>query len=73
METISEFMNVSTRNVNFHLDDSSEKTVIKVFDAQSKELIKQFPSEEVLDIAKKIIALRQDVGEKTGILLDEKV
>jgi uncharacterized FlaG/YvyC family protein len=47
--------------------------VIKVFDGESKDLIKQFPSEEFLDIANKILALRQDIGLKTGILLDEQV
>lgn len=73
IEIISDFMQLSTKNVNFQQDNSSDKTVIKVFDGESKELIKQFPSEEILDIAKKIIELRQDVGAKTGILLDEKV
>jgi len=73
IEVIADFMNLATRNVNFYQDDESEKTVIKVFDAESKELIKQFPSEEVLEIAQKISQLRQDVGIKTGILLDEQV
>lgn len=73
VEIIAEFMNLPLKNVNFAQDDNSEKTVIKVFDSESKELIKQFPSEEVLEIAGKILALRQDVGEKTGIFLDEKV
>lgn len=73
VETIASFMNISSRNVNFQQDDSSDKTIIKIFDSNTKELIKQFPSEEVLDIAKKIVELRQDVGAKTGILLDEKV
>jgi len=73
MESIAEFMQLSTQNVNFQRDDSTDKTIIKVFDTASKELIKQFPSEEVIQIAQKIAELRQDVGLKTGILLDEKV
>ena len=73
LELISEFMQLSSRNVNFQQDIDSEKTVIKFFDSESRELIKQFPSEEVIEIAQKIIALQQDVGEKTGILLEEKV
>lgn len=73
VETIAAFMNVSSRNVNFLQDDQSDKTIIKVFDSNTKELIKQFPSEEILNIAQKIVELRQDVGAKTGILLDEKV
>lgn len=73
MESIAEFMHLSTQNVNFQRDDSTDKTIIKVFDTASKELIKQFPSEEVIEIAQKIAELRQDVGMKTGILLDERV
>jgi flagellar protein FlaG len=73
IEVIADFMKVTTQNVNFYKDETSDKTVIKVFDGESKDLIKQFPSEEFLDIANKILALRQDIGLKTGILLDEQV
>ncbi len=73
LEVIADFMQLSSRNINFQQDDASDRTVIKFFDSESKELIKQFPSEEVLEIAQKIVKLRQDVGEKTGIFLEEKV
>ncbi len=73
IEVIADFMQLSTQNVNFYKDETSDKTVIKVFDGESKDLIKQFPSEEFLDIANKILELRQDIGLKTGILLDEQV
>ncbi|WP_448546794.1 flagellar protein FlaG [Thalassotalea fusca] len=73
IETITEFMSLPLRSVNFKQDDGSDKTIIKVFDADTKELIKQFPSDEVLEIAQRIVELRQDVDRKTGILLDEKV
>lgn len=70
---ISEFMNLYNRNVNFSMDEKSDKTVIKVFDSDSKELIKQFPSEDLVKLAQKIRELRQDVDLKSGIFLDEKV
>jgi flagellar protein FlaG len=73
IDVIADFMKVTTQNVNFYKDETSDKTVIKVYDGESKDLIKQFPSEEFLDIANKILALRQDIGLKTGILLDEQV
>ncbi|GAA5132067.1 flagellar protein FlaG [Thalassotalea piscium] len=72
-EEISQFMNMYNRNVNFSMDEKSEKTVIKVFDSDSKELIKQFPSEDLVKLAQKIKELRQDVDLKSGIFLDEKV
>lgn len=71
--TISEFMSLPIRSVNFTQDDGTDKTIIKVFDSENKELIKQFPSEEVLEIAQKIVDLRQDVDNKAGILLDESI
>lgn len=70
---ISEFMNLYNRNVNFSMDEKSDKTIIKVFDSDSKELIKQFPSEDLVKLAQKIRELRQDVDLKSGIFLDEKV
>jgi flagellar protein FlaG len=73
MKTISEFINMPVRTVNFTQDDGSEKTVIKIFDSESNELIKQFPSEEILSIAQRIIDLQQDISQKTGILLDENI
>ena len=73
IRAISDFISMPNKNVNFAIDDSSEKTVIKVFDTDNKELLRQFPSEEVLEIAQRIVQLRQDVNERSGILLDEKV
>ena len=73
MKTISEFINMPVRTVNFTQDDGSEKTVIKIFDSESNDLIKQFPSEEILSIAQRIIDLQQDISQKTGILLDENI
>jgi flagellar protein FlaG len=66
-------MNLYNRNVNFSQDEQSEKTIIKVFDTDSQELIKQFPSEDLIKLAQKINGLRQDIDLKSGIFLDEKV
>jgi flagellar protein FlaG len=73
MSTISEFLNLPIRSVNFAQHEGSDKTVIKIFDTENQELIKQFPSEEILSIAQRIVELQQDVGARTGILLDESI
>ena len=73
MKTISEFISMPVRTVNFTQDDGSETTVIKIYDSASNELIKQFPSEEILLIAQRIVELQQDISQKTGILLDESI
>lgn len=72
-EVVADFMNLYNRNVNFSQDEQSEKTIIKVFDTDSQELIKQFPSEDLIKLAQKINGLRQDIDLKSGIFLDEKV
>jgi len=73
IEIVSNFMNQPPRNVNFTKHDDSGKTVIKVFDKTNNELIKQFPSDEILMIAGKISSLHQEVGKQTGILLDKSI
>jgi len=73
MAIISEFLNIPIRSVNFAEHDGTDKTVIKIFDSENQELIKQFPSDEILSIAQRIAELQQDVGARTGILLDESI
>jgi flagellar protein FlaG len=73
IDVVSSFMNQPPRNVNFTKDNDSGKTVIKVFDLETKELIKQFPSEELISIAKKIKTLHQEVAERSGIFLDKRI
>ena len=42
------------RKLQFSVDDSSGRTVIKVLDPQTDEIIRQIPSEEVLRLAERI-------------------
>lgn len=36
------------RNLEFSIDKDTSKTVVKLIDAESKEVLRQFPSEEIL-------------------------
>lgn len=40
--------------IEFSIDEDSGKTVVKVMDLESKEVLKQYPSRELLAIAKQI-------------------
>ena len=51
-------------NVSFRVDNDLNKTIIRVIDADTKETIRQIPSEELLSISKRIQAFRE--GEETG-------
>ena len=46
------------RNLQFSLDDDTGRTVIKVIDTTTDEVIKQFPSEEILAISKALDQLQ---------------
>jgi len=51
---INEYVQQSERSLEFRMDDTSGRTVIKVFDKQSDELIRQIPSELALELAQKL-------------------
>jgi len=54
------------RGLEFSVDEESDRTVITVYDAESEEVIRQIPSEEFLNLVR-----RMD-GELGGALLNEK-
>ena len=73
MSTISDFLNIPIRSVNFSDHEGSNKTVIKIFDKENQDVIMQFPSEEVLSIAQHIAELQQEVSAKAGIFIDKNI
>ncbi len=54
------------RELRFAVDDQSGETVVKVFNKQTDELVRQIPSEEMLRI-------RERLQESTGKLFDATV
>ena len=51
LQQIQAFLNDSKRELTFERDESSGRTIIRVIDPASGDVIRQFPSEEVLKIA----------------------
>jgi flagellar protein FlaG len=49
---------VSARDLEFTVDDASGRTVVKVIDKQTNEVIRQIPSDEMLAIAESIERLQ---------------
>lgn len=45
---------IQNHSLRFSVDDSSGRTVVKVIDAESEEVIRQIPPEEVLEVARKV-------------------
>ena len=54
VEKLNEFMENGQHNLNFSVDKDTENLVVKVMDKNTQEVIRQFPSEETLKLAKHI-------------------
>lgn len=52
VDKLNEFMHNGQRNLSFSVDKETEDMVVKVMDTQTNEVIRQFPSEETLKLAK---------------------
>ncbi len=66
VQQLQDFMGEMNRSLQFKVDEDSGRNVIKVIDKESGDLVKQYPSEEVLGIVAKL-------AEATGVLVDFKV
>lgn len=54
VESISDFVQSVRRNINFSVDDTSGRIVVKVIDTESGDLVRQIPSEEALALAENL-------------------
>lgn len=77
VQNLQEFSKLQGWTVNFSVEKDLEQVVIKVMDAETKSMIRQIPSEELLAISKRIKDLREgDVaggGSRVGLLLDKEI
>ncbi|MCF6235234.1 MAG: flagellar protein FlaG [Gammaproteobacteria bacterium] len=69
MNQIDDLMKNMQRELSFSVDKESGKTVVKVMDAQTREVIRQMPSEEALKLAQRI----KEGHDFEGMLLNSKV
>lgn len=70
---ISEFVQAQNRNLNFSYTEESNRSVVKVTDSETGDLIRQIPSEEVLKLSERIRDLQSDVGAAVGVLFNKEV
>lgn len=54
VDKLNDFMQGQQRNLNFSVDKDTDNLIVKVMDTQTEEVIRQFPSEETLKLAKHI-------------------
>jgi flagellar protein FlaG len=60
-----QIQSISSNSLDFSIDDNSGKTIVRVTDRESGELIRQIPSQEMLEIARSMDRLQ-------GILVKQK-
>jgi flagellar protein FlaG len=65
VKAVNEFVGAVNNDLRFSVDEDSGKTVVKVIDVTTKEVIKQYPSEEMLAIAKALDSIK-------GLLVQQK-
>jgi len=65
-QQLQDFMGDMNRSLQFQVDEDSGRDVIKILDKTSGDVIKQYPSEEVLSLVSKL-------SESAGILIDQTV
>lgn len=66
VEQLNKHAQAVNRDLLFSVDEESGKTVIKVVNADTAELVRQIPSEEVLRLSETI---RESIETSTGVIV----
>ncbi len=66
VEELNTYVNEMQRNLQFHVDEDLGRKVISVMDGETKELIRQIPSEEALELLK-------NMDKVIGVLFSKEV
>ena len=54
ISVMNDFVQSVQRDLHFHVDEESQKTVVKVVDVSSGDIIRQIPEETFLELARKM-------------------
>jgi len=66
VENINKALKQANRNLEFSVDESTNKRVVRLVDTDTGDLVRQFPSEEMLAISRAIDQIQQ------GLLLKQE-
>jgi flagellar protein FlaG len=58
VKAVNDFVNPVNNSLQFRVDDDTGKTIVKVIDKATNEVIRQFPSEEMIAIAKALDGIK---------------
>ena len=72
IEDINANAKLRMRNLELSINEELNRTVIKVVDAESGEMIRQIPSEKVLQLAEKLKESSEPTDVVAGLFLDDQ-
>jgi flagellar protein FlaG len=58
LKSINHALKERSQDLEFSIDDDSDRTIVKVVDKSTQEVIRQMPTEEALEIAKALDRLQ---------------
>lgn len=58
LQSINNALQSMSSNLQFSVDEDSQRTIVKVVDQETKEVIRQMPTEEALEISKALDKLQ---------------
>ena len=64
-QEINDFLKSSSAGIEFQVDKQSERVIVRVVDTETKQLIRQVPTEEM-------VAISHALDRMTGLLLAQK-
>jgi flagellar protein FlaG len=68
VDKMNEAMLGSSQSLQFSIDEDSKDIVVKVIDQSTKEVVRQIPSKEALQIAK---SLDKSIDKMQGLLINQ--
>ncbi len=71
LEELQAFLKQTRSELSFQVDESSGRTIFKLINPDTREVIRQVPSEEILAMARKLRALATPKGAP-GVLVDKE-
>ncbi len=70
VDMVNERSQIKNRSLQFSVDDSTGKMLVQVYDADTNELIRQFPPDELLVLAERLQEILE--GDSSSLILQDK-
>ncbi|NOZ52446.1 MAG: flagellar protein FlaG [Gammaproteobacteria bacterium] len=69
VKELNDFLQNARREIHFSVDDDTGQTVVKVIDHETKDVIRQIPADEILEVARRM----KELDSEKGTLLQMQV